>query len=54
MERLDLGGELHALLLQLLTFLHVAGDLKLLSADLVDSALQDLDLLLLVLDQFPL
>lgn len=52
-ERLDFSGELHTLLLQLLTFLHVARNLELFSTDLVYTAPQGLDLLLLVLDQFP-
>lgn len=53
MERLDFSGELHALLLQLLTFLHVARDLKLFATNLIYTASQGLDLVLLVLDQFP-
>lgn len=53
-ECLDLSGELHTLLLQLLTFLHIAGDLELFSTNLIYAAPEGLDLLLLVLDQFPL
>lgn len=51
---MDLSGELHTLLLQLLTFLHIAGDLELFSTNLIYAAPEGLDLLLLVLDQFPL
>ena len=51
-QRLDFSGELHRLVFQLLTFLHIAAQLEFLFPCLIYSTFHQLNLILLVLDQF--
>lgn len=50
-QRLDFSGKLHALVFQLLTFLHTAAQLEFLFSCLIYCTFHQLNLILLVLDQ---